>query len=149
MNSNQNAPNEPSVLHQNTNLNANIDHTPDTNHINSSLILNNNSAKVIKTPEQNQINQNGNSSIIITQIEEKKYQSYSVPFKSFINDKNDKNQIITEPNILNNNSFLNISSNPFSKKINTEMNQKEYAINELNQKKSKMIMVLLMNLIMT
>ncbi len=137
MNSNQNTQNEPSILHQNNSLNVNIDHTADINHINSSLILNNNSAKVTKTPDQNQINQNGNSAIIITQIEEKKYQSYSVPFKSFINDKNDKNQIITEPNILKNNSFLNISSNPFSKKINSEMNQKEYAINELNQKRIK------------
>lgn len=137
MNSNQNTKNEPSILHQNTTLNVNIDHTPDTNHINSSLIINNYSAKVTKTPDQNQINQNANSAIIITKIEEKKYQSYSIPFKSFINDKNDKNQIIAEPNILNNNSFLNISSNPFSKKINSEMNQKEYAINELNQKRIK------------
>ena len=113
MNSNQNTKNEPSILHQNTTLNVNIDHTPETNHINSSLIINNYSAKVTKTPDQNQINQNANSAIIITKIEEKKYQSYSVPFKSFINDKNDKNQIIAKPNILNNNSFLNISSNPF------------------------------------
>ena len=68
MNSNQNTKNEPSILHQNTTLNVNIDHTPDTNHINSSLIINNYSAKVTKTPDQNQINQNANSAIIITKI---------------------------------------------------------------------------------
>ena len=44
--------------------------------------------------------------------------------------------MITESNILNNiNSFLNISSNLFSKKINSEIIQKEHAINELNPKK--------------
>ena len=98
MNSNQNTQNEPSVLNQNTTLNINNDHAPDTNHINSSLIINNNSSPLLKHLSKikypKKINQSGNSAVIITQIEEKKCQSYSVPFTSFINDKNDINQII-------------------------------------------------------
>jgi hypothetical protein len=126
MSSNQNTLNETSNQQPNNIININSDHSPDSNNINSSLIPNNDFSKPPKTPQQSQIYKNENRN-----LEEKKYQSNVAPFKSLINVKN---QIIRESNTLNNNSFLGISSNPFSNKRQSEIIQNTYAMNELNQK---------------
>ena len=126
MSSNQNTINETSNQQPNNIININLDHSPDSNNINSSLIPNNDISKAPKTPQQSQIYKNENRA-----LEEKKYQSNAAPFKSLINVKN---QIIRESNTLNNNSFLGISSNPFSNKKQSEIIQNAYVMNELNQK---------------
>ena len=110
MNSNENIQNESSNLHQNS-----------PSELNNPIDPNHNTSKLVEATELNPINPNQiNKTEVISQKEEKKYQSSKAPFKSLLIDKTQIDE--DSNNLINNNLFSNFPSNPFSKKKNSKPN---------------------------